>query len=372
MIIMLFLALVLFIVYFIHTFHYSRHWMENFEVTLAFSEEQAGEGDTLFLYETAVNKKKMGLPIMCVKFLASRFLQFEGAESGTVSDHFYRNDVMSVDGFEKVRRKLKFTCKKRGFYQIQEAELVSYDLFCRHTFVHKIPVEVSLLVYPSRMDIRKLMPVFRHMTGSCKTNVPLFEDPFLSGGVREYTPEDSMRKIHWKASARMGNWQVKTAEYTSSTPVVILLNLESPGVFVSVDLMEESIRLAYSFVYYLSKEGVETKLVISGDEKYCMEGTGRTQIAAVRRALALISYEHPLSKGEDFVIRECEKIRREQHVILISAAGKKPMQKAVSDMLHRNESLTWIAPTFSEYGEDNEFREIPPSIAKCLVKWRGM
>ena len=39
--------------------------MENFEVTLAFSEEQAGEGDTLFLYETAVNKKKMGLPIMC-------------------------------------------------------------------------------------------------------------------------------------------------------------------------------------------------------------------------------------------------------------------------------------------------------------------
>ena len=38
MIIMLFLALVLFIVYFIHTFHYSRHWMENFEVTLAFSE----------------------------------------------------------------------------------------------------------------------------------------------------------------------------------------------------------------------------------------------------------------------------------------------------------------------------------------------
>ena len=122
------------------------------------------------------------------------------------------------------------------------------------------------MVYPSRMDIRKLMPVFRHMTGSCKTNVPLFEDPFLSGGVREYTPEDSMRKIHWKASARMGNWQVKTAEYTASTPVVILLNLESPGVFVSVDLMEESIRLAYSFVYYLSKEGVETKLVISGDE----------------------------------------------------------------------------------------------------------
>lgn len=150
--IMLFLALVLFTVLFHSYVSLQQTLWENFEVTLAFSEEQAGEGDTLFLYETVVNKKKMGLPIMCVKFLASRFLQFEGAESGTVSDHFYRNDVMSVDGFEKVRRKLKFTCKKHGFYQIQEAELVSYDLFCRHTFVHKIPVEVSLLVYPSVMN----------------------------------------------------------------------------------------------------------------------------------------------------------------------------------------------------------------------------
>ena len=49
MIIMLFLALVLFTVYFIHTFHYSRHWMENFEVTLAFSEEQAERAIRCFI-----------------------------------------------------------------------------------------------------------------------------------------------------------------------------------------------------------------------------------------------------------------------------------------------------------------------------------
>ncbi len=63
---------------------------------------------------------------------------------------------MSVDGFEKVRRKLKFICKKRGFYQIQEAELVSYDLFCRHTFVHKIPVEVSLFGIPVPYEYSKI------------------------------------------------------------------------------------------------------------------------------------------------------------------------------------------------------------------------
>lgn len=372
MILMLFLALVLFLVYLLNTLHYKRHWMENFEVQIAFSEEQAGVGDTLFLYETAINKKKMRLPIVCVKFGTSKYLRFEDAESGTVSDHFYRNDVMSVDGFEKVRRKLRFTCKKRGMYRIKEAELVSYDWFCRQTFVHKFPLDASLCVYPSLLDVQKLVPVFRHMTGGYRTNLPLFEDPFAFAGVREYTPQDSMRRIHWKASARMGSWQVKTTEYMASTPVVILLNLESPGVFTPVDLLEDSIRLAYSFVFYLCSNGVRTRLVASGDEKLRLEENGRNQIAAVRRALALISYEHPCCSGEELVRNEVPRLHGDDHVIVISMAGKKPMQDAVADMMRTTESVTWVAPIVSEHGEDNEFREVSPVIERCLVKWGGI
>lgn len=372
MILMFLLALVLFLVYLVNTLYYKRHWMEHFEVEVAFSEEQAGVGDTLFLYETAINKKKMKLPTVCVKFGASRYLRFEDDDSGSVSDHFYRNDVMSVDGFEKVRRKLRFTCKKRGMYRIEEAELVSYDLFCRHTFVHKLSVNASLCVYPSLVDVRKLIPVFQHMTGNYRTRVPLFEDPFAFAGVREYTPQDSMRRIHWKASARMGTWQVKTTEYMASTPVVILLNLESPGVFTPVDLMEDSIHLAYSFVFYLCSNGVRTRLVAAGDEKLRLEESGRHQIAAVRRALALVSYEHPCCRGEELVKNEIPRIRPDDHVIVISMAGKKPMQEAVAELMRTTQSVTWIAPIISEHGEDNEFREVSPAIERCLVKWGGI
>lgn len=369
---MFFLALILFLVYLVMTLHYKRHWMENFEVDVTFSEEQAGVGDTLFLYETAINKKKMKLPTVCVKFGASKYLRFEDADSGTVSDHFYRNDVMSVDGFEKVRRKLKFTCKKRGLYKIEEAELVSYDLLCRQTFVHKLSLNASLCVYPSLIDVQGLLPVFQHMTGGYRTRVPLFEDPFAFAGVREYTPQDSMRRIHWKASARMGSWQVKTTEYNASTPVVILLNLESPGVFTPVDLLEDSIRLAYSFVFYLCSNGVQTRLVVSGDEKIRLEESGRHQIAIVRRALALVTYDHPCCRGEDLVRREIQRLQSDDHVIVISMAGKKPMQEAVMEMMQTTEHVTWVAPIISEHGEDNEFREISPAIERCLVKWGGI
>ncbi len=372
MILILLLPLVLFLVYLANTFHYKRHWKENFEVQVAFSEDQAGVGDTLFLYETAINKKKMKLPAICVKFRTSKYLRFEDTESGTVSDYFYRNDVMSVDGFEKVRRKLRFTCKKRGMYHIDEAELVSYDLFCRQTFVHRIPVAASLCVYPPLINVEKLIPVFRHMTGGYRTNLTLFEDPFAFAGVREYTSQDSMRRIHWKASARMGSWQVKTTEYNASTSVVILLNLESPGVFTPVELLEDSISLAYSFVFYLCSNGVQTRLAAAGDEMLRLEENGRHQISAVRRALALISYENPCCRGEELVRREIPRLRRDDHVIVISMAGKQPMQEAVMDMMKAAEYVTWVAPVISEQGEDNEFRELSPSIARCLVKWGGL
>lgn len=372
MIVMLILALVLFLLYGAKTLHYKKHWMENFEVELAFSEEQAGVGDTLYLYETAVNKKKMKIPAICVKFAASRYLCFEDMESGTVSDHFYRNDVMSVDGFQKIRRKLRFTCKKRGLYDIRQAELVSYDLLCTQTFAHKLEVGATLCVYPSLVEVSRLIPVFRHMNGGVTTRVPLFEDPFAFAGVREYTPQDSMRRIHWKASARMGTWQVKTTEYISSTPVVILLNLESPGVFTPVDLLEDSIRIAYSLVYYMCSNGMQTRLVVGGDEKIRLEENGRHQISAVRRALALVSYEHPCCVGEELVRGEIPRLHAGDHVIVISMAGKRPMQAAVEDMMRAASNVTWVAPVISEYGEDNEFRDISPAIAGCLVKWGGI
>lgn len=372
MIYLLIFAFILFLLYIVMTSHYQKHWMEDFEVAIGFSEEEAGVGDSLYLYETATNKKKMKLPAICVKFATSKFLKFEDEKEGTVSDYFYRNDVMSVDGFQKVRHKLRFTCKRRGLYCVKEAELVSYDMLYSRPFVHRIGVDAQLVVYPSLIPVERFMPLFYSLNGCMKTNVPLFEDPFAFVGVREYTPQDSMRKIHWKASARMGEWQVKTTEYTASTPVVILLNLESPGVFTPVDVLEDSIRLAYSFVYYLSKQGVSTRLVVAGDEKIRLQGNGRHQVSAVRRALAMVSYKNVCCRGEELLERELQRMRADERVIFISAAGKKPVQQMAEQMMRCVEGkFMWIAPILSEQSEDNELRDISPAIANCLVKWGG-
>lgn len=71
-----------------------------------------------------------------------------------VSDYYYRNDVLSVQGYEKVRRSCRFVCMRRGEYEVNEAELVVQDPFLLRQYVEKSEVSAKLIVYPSFVSAR--------------------------------------------------------------------------------------------------------------------------------------------------------------------------------------------------------------------------
>lgn len=108
---------------------FGKTWKEGFGVELSFSQEQAAEGEPMYLFETIMNDKKQALPAVSVKFKTSRYLKFADEAGGMVSDYYYRNDVLSVQGYEKVRRSCRFVCMRRGEYEVNEAELVVQDPF---------------------------------------------------------------------------------------------------------------------------------------------------------------------------------------------------------------------------------------------------
>lgn len=347
---------------------FGRKWTKDLDVQISFSEEQAGEGDSLWLYETITNQKDMILPALCVKFKTSRYLKFEDVDGGSVSDYFYRNDVISVRGFEKVRRKLRFTCARRGEYSIDEVEFVGNDYFLRRKYIEKREVNAKLIVYPSSVGVERILPVFQKSYGEMSTRIPMFEDPFEYIGVRDYMPGDTMNRINWKASAKTGKWQVRTSAYTASEPAVILLNLESPGTFINYDAMEENIRIASSLISHLDARGFETTLVVNGNERVSLAGNGRDHIARVRTCLAKISYDAPERTGAGMLRRETETIGRNSHVFFLSAAGKTEIREELTKLFGHGISLTWVAPVF---GGEDDTKGLSPALEKCIFRWRG-
>lgn len=356
-----------FIVITIVGMRYEAQWAKNLSLDISFSEEQAGEGDTLYLYETIVNDKERILPSLCVKFKTSRYLVFDDSEGSSVSDYFYRNDVMSVGGFEKVRRKLRFRCERRGQYTIEGVELVGNDYFLRRRFLEKREEKASLIVYPSFVGVEKLTPLFEKNYGEMSTKVPMFEDPFEYVGVREYMPGDSMSRVNWKASARTARWQVRTSAFTAGQPVWILLNLESPGAFVNAVSMEENIRIAYSLIYYLDKRGISTTLVSNGSGGLHIAGNGRGHMAEIRRRLATIRYDKISRNGEELLRRAAEQISENEYVFFLSAAGKPEIRQQLTGLRKNGIGLTWVAVVA---GGEDDTKGCEPGVEACLYRWR--
>lgn len=359
--------IILMVWFFLIAFRFGKHWQEGFRVELAFSQEQAAEGEPLYLYETITNDKKQILPAISVKFKTSRYLKFAGDAGGTVSDYYYRNDVLSVRGYEKVRRSCRFLCMRRGEYEITEAELVAQDPILYHQYVEKVEVCTKLIVYPSFVSTERLMPVFQRSMGEMMTKRPIFEDPFEYVGVRDYVPGDSMNRIHWKVSAKQGKWQVKTNTYKAASPVTIVLNLESPGVFVNEGAMEESIRLAYSLIWLFEEKGIGTTLVANGESSCHVEGMGKSHLGQVRKALATISYKNNAKKGAAMLTREQEQGNENNYLFFISASAKQEIQEELEKIRRRGRDITWILPIC---GHEDESDKVQESLKKHLVLWR--
>ena len=81
-----------------------------------------------------------------------------------------------------------------------------------------------MIVYPRLVDEDQLPPQFAQMLGDCLVQHSLLTDPFLVSGIRSYQNGDNIRDIHWPATARMQELQVRTHDYTSQSRLLVLLN----------------------------------------------------------------------------------------------------------------------------------------------------
>lgn len=85
----------------------------------------------------------------------------------------------------------------------------------------------------------------------------MFEDPTRPVGVRDYSYRDSLRRIHWKVSARHNELKVKVFEPTTTLDVAVFLSVDS---FNNENEKDDSdfelgISMAASFAQYLLDAG---------------------------------------------------------------------------------------------------------------------
>jgi uncharacterized protein (DUF58 family) len=85
----------------------------------------------------------------------------------------------------------------------------------------------ELLVYPRIVPVDELgLPAARPM-GEWFTPRRILADPLRYAGVRRYLPGDNPRHVHWRATARTGQLQVKVFDASASLCLMIVVDVQT-------------------------------------------------------------------------------------------------------------------------------------------------
>ena len=246
---------------------YKHRWSKEITVKLWFETDAVYAGQQTRLYEVIENRKVMPVPVLEVGFHTRKELVFVDVDNTNVSDYCYKRDVFSVLGRQKITRELPVRCTKRGKYIASDADIMTHTLLCRRRYSKGIGTEAVLYVYPKMTQVSEIMTVCESMLGTLQCAKRLYEDPFAFRSIRDYTMDDPMKSINWKASARTGALMVNTFDSVRSQKAMIFLDVEDRGILRYEDLVEESIALAATLMRRLLRQHIEVGFVYNGDSR---------------------------------------------------------------------------------------------------------
>lgn len=330
---------------------YEKFWDRGLTSEVVFSKCEVEEGQKLYLKEKVENRKWLPLPTLMVKFEMDRNIVCVDGAKTSITDRQYRNDWVAAMPYKRVTRSIEIIGTKRGYYNIEEIRLVTNDILFRERLSKSVSNQTELYVYPSRSKFLRLPEIFCRMYGECLINRQLQEDSMEFIGIRDYVQTDSMRKINWKASARVGSLKVNQYQDSSSQRLTIFLNVSQNGILRYYDLIEESIRISRNFLEEFVQKGIPVRIIsngvdkVTGKEIFIREGAGLAHIDACLKELAKMDIYAPV-RNMDELIRE-QSTTEEEVSLLISAEQNAELGETYLNYAGEDGSANWLIPIHS-------------------------
>ncbi|MGD0795892.1 MAG: DUF58 domain-containing protein [Dehalococcoidales bacterium] len=241
----------------LHRVEYRRHLSRD---RVFFGEE--------IVYEIQVdNRKPLPLPWLQIEDeLPERVTLLKGKATQTTEDRVILSNMFPVNMYHRVKRRFPMQCRQRGTFIFGPSTIRSGDLFGFFRKEKRIETLDYLFVYPRLVPLEKLGIPSRQFFGDIRLKKHLFQDPVLTAGVRDYVPGDSLKRIHWKSTARLNRLQTRLYEPTTTVDLSLFLDvrtLKAPLWGSIFQLQELGIITAASMAQYALDAGFRVGLYVN-------------------------------------------------------------------------------------------------------------
>jgi len=277
--------------------------------------------------------------------------------------------------YTKASWKERLCCHKRGYYQLGPIQLTSGDIFGFYPRCITQPIIDHIVVYPKIFDITNLKIPSLYPIGETTAERRIFEDPIRFSGIRDYTPQDSLRYIHWKATAHRQELQVKIFEPTTTSKGAIFLAIDSfkAGNENEVNSEEEfelSISVAASIASHLIEHHsavglfVNSCLADSGQPATLLPASGTGHLVEILEALAKVTSSASLP-FEEFLQAERTALPWGTTLVVILSRSSVRFKELLVDLKESGHKLLVLQIS------DTEESQLPGAISWHRVRQSG-
>ncbi len=246
---------------------------------------------------------------------------------------------------------------RRGHFRVEPLQIRTGDPFGFFEASAAVGQGVAVVVYP-RVDP---LPMWRlpaaSIEGSHAAPERTLQTSPLATAVRPYAPGDAFNRIHWKATARHGEIQVKEFELEQTADAWIFLDLERgvQGGRGEDSTVEVAVRAAASIAAKALLENRAVGLTVNGHRQAIVPvDRGARQHLKIMQLLAAVDGDGATPLVE-CLVNSASRLRRGMTAIVITASTDPSWVRPIAAL--RTRGIASVVVTLDASGADRLDRE---------------
>ncbi len=196
------------------------------------------------------------LPVPYVEIRSDNFTSGRCEYSGFVRDTAWDENIW-------IENKMHFY--QRGVHKLDSIYVKVTDLFQITVFEEHVDTGISIRVYPRIYKVKPLtlggIDIYREAADLKSSS----EDQHTIRDVRKYREGDSLKKVHWKLSAKQDDLYVKNLDTVSGEEVLLFVNMNNSNYsYNDSGIVEERIvDFSASLVYEIISKNLNIKVFLN-------------------------------------------------------------------------------------------------------------
>lgn len=240
------------------------------------------KGDNVNFIFNITNEDPLLFPYMRIAFC--------GAE--TIFSEQFQQTSFSIPPYGKKSFYFNLNCNYRGNYEIGLKSIELVDFLGIFKLTYKIFGPKSITVYPRIVYLDRFELKTDYQSESHSILNSRHEDMSTILDVRQYQYGDTLKKVHWKLTAKSGELMVKKFQSTTETSSIVMLDLKK-GMFtedINTIIEDKLIESAVSIIYYCLHNWIPIKFVYYDEGLVTFEASNPLEFEEIYNALAKMRF----------------------------------------------------------------------------------